>query len=106
MAETSWTTRTMQNGNILQIPFRRTHNITLSEPIKKYIETKYDQHPDTFARDLQIIDQLRKDAVNSLEPHSSGLAKLQQYAAQLVYMSGKFPVDVREEQARQTGRRF
>ncbi|KAK1025708.1 pH-response regulator protein palA/rim20, partial [Friedmanniomyces endolithicus] len=77
MAETSWTTRTMQNGNILQIPFRRTHNITLSEPIKKYIETKYDQHPDTFARDLQIIDQLRKDAVNSLEPHSSGLAKLQ-----------------------------
>ncbi|KAK1812287.1 pH-response regulator protein palA/rim20 [Friedmanniomyces endolithicus] len=94
MAETSWTTRTMQNGNILQIPFRRTHNITLSEPIKKYIETKYDQHPDTFARDLQIIDQLRKDAVNSLEPHSSGLAKLQQYAAQLVYMSGKFPIDI------------
>ncbi|TKA75835.1 hypothetical protein B0A55_04376 [Friedmanniomyces simplex] len=94
MAETSWTTRTMQNGNILQIPFRRTHNIQLSEPIRKYIETKYDQHPDTFTRDLEVIDQLRKEAVNSLEPHSSGVTKLQQYAAQLVYMSGKFPVDI------------
>ncbi|KAK5711709.1 pH-response regulator protein palA/rim20 [Elasticomyces elasticus] len=94
MAETSWTTRTMQNGNILEIPFRRTHNIKLSDPIRKYIETKYDQHPDTFARDLEVIDQLRKDAVNSLEPHSSGVTKLQQYAAQLVYMSGKFPVDI------------
>ncbi|KAK5110747.1 hypothetical protein LTR62_005624 [Meristemomyces frigidus] len=94
MAEVSWTTQTVQHGNILQIPFRRTHNLQLSEPIYKYIETKYDQHPSTFARDLEIIDQLRKEAVNSLEPHSSGVRKLQQYAAQLVYMSGKFPVDI------------
>ncbi|KAK3069515.1 pH-response regulator protein palA/rim20, partial [Teratosphaeriaceae sp. CCFEE 6253] len=94
MAEVSWTTRTMQNGNILQIPFRRTHNLTLSAPIRAYIETKYDQHPDTFARDLEVIDQLRKEAVNALEPHSSGVTKLLQYAAQLVYMSGKFPVDI------------
>lgn len=94
-AEVSWTTLTMQNGNILQIPFRRTHNLLLSDAIKSYIETKYDQHPNVFARDLEVIDQLRKDAVNALEPHSSGLRKLQQYAAQLVYMSGKFPVDVR-----------
>ncbi|EMC97375.1 hypothetical protein BAUCODRAFT_68852 [Baudoinia panamericana UAMH 10762] len=84
----------MQSGNILQIPFRRTHSLLLSEPIKNYIETKYDQHPNTFARDLEVIDQLRKDAVNALEPHSSGVRKLQQYAAQLVYMSGKFPVDI------------
>ncbi|KAK3671893.1 pH-response regulator protein palA/rim20 [Recurvomyces mirabilis] len=94
MAEVSWATQTMQNGNILQIPFRRTHNLQLSEPIRKYIETKYDQHPATFARDLEVIDQLRKEAVNALEPHGSGLRKLQQYAAQLVYMSGKFPVDI------------
>jgi programmed cell death 6-interacting protein len=83
------------NSNILPIPFRRTHNLLLSDAIKSYISTKYDQHPDTFARDLEIIDQLRKDAVTSLEPHPSGTRKLQAYAAQLVWMGGKFPVDVR-----------
>ncbi|CAK4027010.1 ph-response regulator pala rim20 [Lecanosticta acicola] len=84
----------MQSGNILQIPFRRTHSLDLSQSIREYISTKYDQHPDTFARDLEIIQQLRKDAVNALEPHSSGVKKIQQYAAQLVWMGGKFPVDI------------
>jgi programmed cell death 6-interacting protein len=84
----------MQSGNILQIPFRRTHSVQLSDAIKTYISSKYDQHPSTFARDLEIIDQLRKDAVNSVEPHSSGVRKIQAYAAQLVWMGGKFPVDV------------
>lgn len=82
------------SSNILHIPFRRTHNLLLSAAIRSYISTKYDQHPDTFARDLELIDQLRKDAVSSLEPHASGVRKLQQYAAQLVWMGGKFPVDV------------
>ena len=84
----------MQSGNILQIPFRRTHSLLLSEAIKGYISDKYDQHPDTFVRDLEIIDQLRKDAVNAVEPHASGVRKIQAYAAQLVWMGGKFPVDV------------
>ncbi len=84
----------MQSGNIYQIPFRRTHSVLVSEAIKSYISTKYDQHPDSFARDLEIIDQLRKDAVNALEPHISGIRKLQAYVAQLVWMGGKFPVDV------------
>ena len=84
----------MQSGNILQIPCRRTHTVPLSEAIKSYISSKYDQHPSTFTRDLEVVDQLRKDAVNALEPHSSGIRKLQAYAAQLVWMGGKFPVDV------------
>jgi len=84
----------MQAGNILQIPFRRTHALPLSAAVRSYISTKYDQRPDTFARDLEVVDHLRKDAVNALEPHASGLRKLLQYAAQLVWMGGKFPVDV------------
>lgn len=84
----------MQAGNIYEIPFRRTHDLLLSDAIKSYISNRYDQHPDSFAVDLQAIDNLRRDAVNALEPHASGIRKLQQYAAQLVWMSGKFPVDV------------
>lgn len=85
----------MQNSqNLLHVQFKRTHSLHLSSAIKSYISAKYDQHPDTFARDLEIIDQLRKDAVAAVEPHSGGLRKIQAYTAQLVWMGGKFPVDV------------
>lgn len=47
-----------------------------------------------FASDLEAIDKLRTEAINVLEPHSSGIKKLMAYAAQLVWISGKFPIDV------------
>ena len=84
----------MQNTNILQIPFRRTHSLRLSDTIRTYISNTYDQHPDSFARDLEVIDQLRNDACDAPEPHASAVKKLQAYAAQLVWLGGKFPVDV------------
>jgi len=52
-----------------------------------------------FTKDLEAIDQLRHAAVNALEPHPSGVRKLQAYAAQLVWMGGKFPVDVCDTRA-------
>lgn len=66
----------------------------LSTPITQYISTKYDQHPDMFRHDLEIIDTLRRDAVNVREPHPSGIKRLQTYAGQLVWVSGKFPIDL------------
>lgn len=87
------------HSNILFLPFRRTHSITLSSAIKQYISTKYDQHPDMFIRDLETIDNLRVDAVNCLEAHTSGIKKLTAYAAQLVWIGGKFPIDVSEPES-------
>ena len=81
--------------NILPIPFRRTHAVLLSDALKQYISNKYDQHPDMFKHDLEAIDTLRVDAVTSLEAHTSGIRKLSAYAAQLVWIGGKFPIDVR-----------
>lgn len=89
-----WQWLTPGNSNILFLPFRRTHSISLSTAIRQYISTKYDQHPDMFKHDLETIDRLRADAVNSLEPHVSGIRKLAAYAAQLVWIGGKFPIDV------------
>lgn len=66
----------------------------MSSTIRQYINTKYDQHPDMFKPDLQTIDELRRDAVNVREPHPAGIAKLTKYAAQLVWVAGKFPIDV------------
>ncbi|MCJ1308368.1 pH-response regulator protein palA/rim20 [Agyrium rufum] len=60
----------------------------------QYISTKYDQHPNMFLEDLAAIDRLRADAVAVLDPHVSGVRKLAGYAAQLVWLGGKFPVDI------------
>lgn len=48
-----------------------------------------------FADDLMIIDRLRSEAVNVQEPHISGISRLVTYAAQLKWLGGKFPIDVR-----------
>ncbi|KAI9731745.1 MAG: pH-response regulator protein palA/rim20 [Cirrosporium novae-zelandiae] len=81
-------------SSILQLPFRRTHSVSLSSAIKQYISTKYEQHPDMFTQNLEAIDRLRVDAVNSVEPHISGITKLETYAAQLQWIGGKFPIDI------------
>lgn len=52
-----------------------------------------------FTQDLETIDKLRVDAVNSLEAHTSGIRKLTAYAAQLVWIGGKFPIDVSEPES-------
>ncbi|KAI4210686.1 MAG: hypothetical protein LQ351_006461 [Letrouitia transgressa] len=71
-----------------------THAASLSSAIKQYISSEYDQHPDMFKEDLEKIDRLRTEGVNSLEPHVSGIKKLMAYAAQLVWIGGKFPIDI------------
>ncbi|KAJ6094740.1 hypothetical protein N7467_002253 [Penicillium canescens] len=81
-------------SNILQLPFRRSHAVSLSDAITQYISSKYDQRPDMFAEDLMIIDRLRSEAVNVQEPHFSGISRLITYAAQLKWLGGKFPIDV------------
>ncbi|KAL5120499.1 pH-response regulator protein palA/rim20 [Pleosporales sp. CAS-2024a] len=81
-------------SNILFLPFRRSHSVSLTDAIKQYISSKYDQHPDMFAHDLEKVEKLRSQATHAQEPHPSNIPKLQQYAAQLVWLSGKFPVDI------------
>ncbi|KAF2490964.1 BRO1-domain-containing protein [Lophium mytilinum] len=81
-------------SNILFLPFRRTHSVSLSEAIKQYISTKYDQHPDMFKEDLETIDKLRSTAAHAQDAHNSNIPKLQAYAAQLVFLGGKFPIDI------------
>lgn len=81
-------------GSILSLPFRRSVKLSLASTIHQYINSKYDQHPDMFKKDLEVIDALRQDAINVREPHLSGVKKLQAYIAQLSWISGKFPIDV------------
>jgi programmed cell death 6-interacting protein len=81
---------------MLSIPFRRTTAVSMAAPIKQYISNKYDQHPSMFADDCDAIDNTRTAAVQVTDAHVSGIKKLEAYAAQLVWMTAKFPVDVRQ----------
>ncbi|CBX91926.1 similar to pH-response regulator protein palA/RIM20 [Plenodomus lingam JN3] len=81
-------------SNILFLPFRKSHSVNLTQAIKQYISSKYDQHPDMFSKDLETIETLRSVAVHAQESHQNNIPKLQQYAAQLIWMSGKFPIDI------------
>ena len=80
---------------MLHLPFRRTHPVCVSEAIRHFILTKYDQISDAYAEDLQTIDQLRMAAVQVTDPHDNNIRKLQVYAAQLMWLKGKLPKDVR-----------
>lgn len=82
------------SSNILFLPFRKATNLSLSDAIKQYISTKYDQHPDMFRQDLEVIDALRRDAIHVQEPHTSGIRKISAYAGQLSWLGGKFPIDI------------
>ncbi|PHH73548.1 hypothetical protein CDD82_5390 [Ophiocordyceps australis] len=82
---------------VLGLPFRRSKHISLASTIRPYINAKYDQHPDMFKQDLEAIDALRRDAVNSCEPHPSHIRALQAYAGQLTWIGGKFPIDIGAE---------
>lgn len=82
-------------NSTLSLPFRRSAQLSLAAAIRQYINSDYDQHPDMFKQDLEAIDELRRDAINVREAHSSGIKKLQAYAGQLVWIGGKFPIDVR-----------
>ncbi|KAK4149089.1 pH-response regulator protein palA/prr-1 [Chaetomidium leptoderma] len=85
----------MTTSNVLSLPFRKSTQISLASSIRQYISNKYDQHPDMFRHDLDVIDSLRRDAVHTRDAHPSGIKKLQTYAGQLVWMTGKFPIDIR-----------
>ncbi len=65
-SRTGLTCRSLQS-NQLAIPFRKATQISLSSAIRQYIAKKYDQHPDMFREELEVIDELRRDAVNTRE---------------------------------------
>ncbi|KAL1893891.1 pH-response regulator protein palA/rim20 [Ceratocystis pirilliformis] len=87
-------TSNLSSPNALIVPFRVGATASYSDAICQYINTQYDQHPDMFRNDLQAIDTLRREAVTVREPHVSGITKLQAYAAQIVWIGGKFPIDI------------
>ena len=69
--------------------------MALGEGLKQFISTTLDQHPEQFRDDLDNLDKLRADIV-VLDVHASSLERLLQYHAQLLALSTKLPVDVRD----------
>lgn len=76
------------------LPFRRSNHLSYKSAVHHVVSERYEQHPDQFLDDLKAIDSLRRDAINVRDAHTSGIFRLQAYAAQLVWMGTKFPLDI------------
>ncbi|KAI6246716.1 pH-response regulator protein palA/RIM20 [Erysiphe necator] len=81
-------------SNIIFLPFRKAKSQDISVAVRQYISKKYNQHPDMFREDFEMIDNLREEAIQVLEPHVNNLKKIMAYASQLFWIAGKFPNDL------------
>ncbi|RKF58563.1 pH-response regulator protein palA/RIM20 [Erysiphe neolycopersici] len=78
----------------MSLPFRKAQSQDLSMAIRQYISMKYNQHTDMFKEDFEVIDALREQAINVVEPHVNGLKKIMAYGSQLVWIARKIPNDL------------
>lgn len=76
------------------LPFHKSTNLSLSEPLIAYITKEYNDKKTTYDQDCRSLDALRADAVHATDPNVHNIKKLQAYAAQLVWLTGKFPSNV------------
>ncbi|EKM58371.1 uncharacterized protein PHACADRAFT_159473 [Phanerochaete carnosa HHB-10118-sp] len=80
--------------NLLEIPFKRTHNVPIRQTVREYILANHsDVHPDAFKWDINQWGTLRKQAVDRTV-HVDHVKVSLGYHAQLVFILTKLPVDI------------
>jgi programmed cell death 6-interacting protein len=50
-------------SNLLAVPFKKTYNIDVKEPVRNYLLVNGATHPDAFRNDINKWQILRKDGV-------------------------------------------
>lgn len=50
-------------SNLLALPFKKTYNIDVKEPVRNYLLANGASHPDAFKNDINKWQSLRKDGV-------------------------------------------
>jgi programmed cell death 6-interacting protein len=78
----------------ISIPFRQSASVAFEQPIKHYIETRYGQDFGDYVADANALEKMRALAIQATDPHVSAIKKIQAYAAQLVWLEARFPIDV------------
>ncbi|KAI8881312.1 BRO1-domain-containing protein [Backusella circina FSU 941] len=80
--------------NMLSCGAKQTVRVVWTPHLREYISNGYAEHPDLYTDDFRVLDELRNDCIY-METNEKALNRLIKYYAQLVFISAKFPIDVR-----------
>ncbi|KAJ7637729.1 ALIX V-shaped domain binding to HIV-domain-containing protein [Mycena polygramma] len=77
-------------SNLLALPFKKTYNIDVKEPVRNYLLANGASHPDAFRNDINKWQNLRKDGVGGVV-HVDRVNAALSYHAQLLSVLTKLP---------------
>ncbi|KAJ7931480.1 BRO1-like domain-containing protein [Mycena leptocephala] len=80
-------------SNLLAVPFKKTYNIDVKEPVRNYLLVNGATHPDAFRNDINKWQILRKDGVGG-GVHVDRVNAALSYHAQLLSVLTKLPTDI------------
>ncbi|KAJ6513259.1 BRO1-like domain-containing protein [Mycena sanguinolenta] len=80
-------------SNLLGLPFKKTYNIDIKEPVRNYLLVNGAIHPDAFKTDINRWQNLRKDGVGGVV-HIDRVTAALSYHAQLLSVLTKLPTDI------------
>ncbi|KAJ7494696.1 BRO1-like domain-containing protein [Mycena galericulata] len=83
-------------SNLLALPFKRTYNVDVKEPVHKYLLENGAHHPDAFRNDINRWQVLRKEGVGGIV-HVDRVNATLSYHAQLLSALTKLPTDIQLE---------
>ncbi|KAJ7284953.1 BRO1-like domain-containing protein [Mycena rebaudengoi] len=83
-------------SNLLALPFKKTYNIDVQEPVRNYLLENGANHPDAFKSDITRWQNLRKEGVGGVV-HADRVNAALSYHAQLLSVLAKLPTDIHLE---------
>ncbi|KAJ7773226.1 BRO1-like domain-containing protein [Mycena metata] len=81
-------------SNLLALPFKKTYNIDVKEPVRAYLLENGANHPEAFRNDINKWQLLRKDGVGGSIVHVDRVNAALSYHAQLLSVLTKLPTDI------------
>lgn len=82
---------------MLKIPFKQAEPIAFHRPLKVWIQQEYEEDPETYAEDFDLLESLRL-SIQDPQVHDSSAATHLAYYAQLNFLESKF--DISEDQVK------
>ena len=77
--------------SLLGVPFKRAEPISFNRPLKSIIQGEYEEDPDTYTEDFQLLEGLRNH-IQDPQVHESSATTHLVYYAQLHFLEAKFDI--------------
>src|ERR1043166_2126154 len=82
----------MNQSPTIHVPSKRTDEVDWANPLKRYIQTTYQEDPEKYADEANSIHRLRQD-MRGAGKDITGRDLLYRYYGQLELLDLRFPVD-------------